>query len=46
MCALCCSRHYACSWLLLDVTACFPLECVLTAAGPHVNFYNFGLLIR
>ena len=40
------SRNYARGWLLLDLTASFPLECVLTAAAPRVNFYNFGLCIR
>ena len=41
-----CSWQYTRGWFILDVVASFPLECVLTAAAPGVNFYNMGKAIR
>ena len=41
-----CSWQYTKGWFILDIVASFPLECVLTAAAPGVNFYNMGKAIR
>ncbi|GAB4813250.1 hypothetical protein N2152v2_000296 [Parachlorella kessleri] len=37
--------HYVRTWFLVDFSACFPLNCVLTWAHPEDNFYNLGNLI-
>ncbi|KAK9830476.1 hypothetical protein WJX72_011950 [[Myrmecia] bisecta] len=39
-------RHYFTSWFWIDIIACLPLECVLVAAAPSVNWYNTGKAIR
>ena len=31
-------KNYAKGWLCIDVVACIPLECILTAAAPRVNW--------
>ena len=41
-----CRSRYLKSWFLVDGTACFPLECILFAAAPGVNWYNTLKFIR
>lgn len=41
-----CRSRYLHSWFLVDVIACFPLECILFAAAPRVNWYNTPKFLR
>ena len=41
-----CSWQYTKGWFFLDIVASFPLQCILTAAAPGVNFYNMGKTVR
>ena len=35
-----CRHKYLRSWFFLDAFACLPLQCILFAAAPTVNWYN------
>jgi hypothetical protein len=41
-----CRLQYATSYLLTDVLACLPINCIMVLANSSLNYYNTGELIK
>ncbi|KAI7843904.1 hypothetical protein COHA_002447 [Chlorella ohadii] len=40
------AKRYACSYLLTDVLACIPFNCIMVSCNPSLNYYNTGELFK
>lgn len=41
-----CSKRYTSTYLVSDVLACIPLNCIMTACDNSLNYYNSGDLLK
>jgi len=40
------SKRYASTYLVTDVLACLPLNCIMMACDGTLNYYNTGELLK